>query len=167
MKSDVRRFDSVLSKGGIKTLASALCPPLLCLTVLLTGNSYGQTENHAVSIQRAESELSEHTIVLDGELLASVFVEKDKRSMTLDLKQIPSELKAKIKKGSILMGGVSTNTPHGLLLRVIDVSTRGDKLVLQTRPALLAEAFKKLSVEATVELAPPRTNKECYRTGGQ
>jgi len=112
----------------------------------------GQTVAHEVTLYRSESELSKNAIMLDEKSLMLAAVDKESRSLAFPIDHTSKTLRSKLKKGTVLIGGVSANTPEGLLVKVVDASEKDGALILQTKPALLTEAFKNLSLEAQVRL---------------
>ncbi|HEY4760594.1 MAG TPA: hypothetical protein VIH42_08445, partial [Thermoguttaceae bacterium] len=102
----------------------------------------GQTVAHEVTLYRSESELSKNAIMLDEKSLMLAAVDKESRSLAFPIDHTSKTLRSKLKKGTVLIGGVSANTPEGLLVKVVDASEKDGALILQTNPALLTEAFK-------------------------
>lgn len=71
--------------------------------------------------------------------------------------QRPSPEVLALKPGALLVATATPTTPFGLLRKVVSVSTANGKVVLQTAPAQLADAFENLSLSYSGEvlLEPP------------
>ena len=139
---------------------SKLLPPLVVLFIITTipvSSVWANEPSSKVvaksktSFQQSSYQPSNQTVELDDELLVAI-VNKTKTSLEIDLDQLPLEIKNKIIKGIILKGGVSKNTPQGLLVKVLNIKITEKVMFLHTRPASLSEAFNKLSIDANVKI---------------
>ena len=65
-----------------------------------------------------------------------------------------SAVTSSISTGSILVSGVSPNTPNGMLKRVVSVTRNGSFVTVNTEPTYLASAVKNGSLNATVSIKP-------------
>jgi len=125
----------------------------LALHALIEPNTaLAQKVGHHVTVYKSDSELSENAVMLDEKSLSSASVGKGGGSLAFSIDQTSKTLKDRLKRGAVLIGGVSPNTPEGLLVKVVGASQKDGVLTLETKPASLTEAFKNLSLEAHVKL---------------
>lgn len=92
----------------------------------------------------AEYELFSNTIVLDAPKLAV----QSETGGKLVFTSPPASLDS-VHKGSVLVAGMGTSTPRGLLRYVKSATRQGDVLTLETADAPPQLAFRKLHVRAT------------------
>lgn len=61
----------------------------------------------------------------------------------------PSEIEdpAQIQTGDVLNGGITPTTPYGLLQEVTSVETKGDEVVVQTRPIAIEQVVEHGEIE--------------------
>ena len=73
-----------------------------------------------------------------------------------------SALAASIAEGDVLMFGITSHTPNGLLRKVTTRTGQGSDLVLETAQATIPEAFEKLDL--MIERSLPFDEMESYET---
>lgn len=66
--------------------------------------------------------------------------------------------KAGVVEGTVLVAGVTENTPEGLLGKVTAVSNDGDATVLTTEPAALTDAIKRCDLHVSATMADGKWN---------
>ncbi|WP_036222887.1 fibronectin type III domain-containing protein [Mesoaciditoga lauensis] len=93
------------------------------------------------------------TTVLGNKTLTKNLVTKvSPNTNTLTFKK--SAMTSSISKGSILVSGISPNTPNGMLRRVVSVSRNGSFVTVNTEPTYLASVVRNGSLDATVSIKP-------------
>jgi hypothetical protein len=121
--------------------------PIIC-TLLVAAAAACSSSDDAVTPEAAdEVEIIPFTStkMLDGGDVASLAPETEPG--VLRFTPAPARL-ADVQVGSILVSGLTPQTPRGLLRAVVDVAREGDALVLRTQEAPLQLAFRKVHVKS-------------------
>jgi len=103
---------------------------------------------------------AESVVSISEENAAEIIgVSDDAKTVTLDAN---SPLAEAVDIGSVMVFGITPETPHGLLRRVVDKEADGGMLSLTTEQATLEEAFQDLDLKFSAPIVPEVL--ETYRT---
>ncbi len=97
-----------------------------------------------------EYELFESTVLLDEASLAALAAVSDDQA-TLRFDPVPPQLE-RLAAGDILLAGASETMPAGLLRKVTSASSDGAGIVVETGPATVFHAFRRMSTDFSVPL---------------
>ena len=78
-------------------------------------------------------------------------ISKDQSEIVLDAK---SNLGSSVKEGDVLLFGITSKTPRGLLRKVVSRQENGSSVALKTEQATLEDAFENLHLKMTRDLKP-------------
>ena len=108
--------------------------------------------------------LSKNTIVLNQEMVDGLILISNSKIVAKE----NSKLAGLVHKGSTLIAGITSKTPHGLMVKVkkIEQDSQGN-IIIYLRPASLTELFSELKLDVSFGLTPEEINNiECSNSDG-
>ena len=149
----------------IKVLKGSTAVLVIGLVVVLTGGcGSGSSDQQAGKLPEDSSEVS-YTVPATTKYVSTeneasvVAVEDDGATIVLDA---DSDLATGVVEGDVLMFGITSQTPNGLLRKVKSKSSAAEGVVVETSAATLPEAFEELDLKLVRSL--PYEEMDSYDT---